>query len=219
MAKIAICVPTRRNVSFRWSSALLSLVLKTMENHSVYIFHSEQFQIDLARTELVNKALDKVLNLEYIFFLDDDVRCPNYTLNKLVGILEEKTDKKVASGIYPVLKIETREIFPCAFTFVPDGIIPVKIDPEKLDLIDVDMVGLGCCLIRTEVFKKITDSWFSYISMREGEDFVFQGEDYFFFQQLAKHFKNAVIVDSSIWCIHEKRIDLNKKHMTGDLFG
>ena len=231
---IAICIPTKRLVSFRWCSALLSLVMKTMEKHTVFLFYSEQFQIDLARTDLVQKVLnmtelypgkegpeERPMDMDYLFFLDDDVRCPPYTINLLVSLLEDKPNRKVASGIYPALKLDTKEIFPAVFDFLFDGsITPTRIDPEKMGLVDADMVGLGCCLIKTEVFREITDSWFSYLSVVSGSGSFVHGEDYFFFKQMQKYFPgHKVLVDSSIWCVHEKGIDLNRGHMNGDLFG
>ena len=99
--------------------------------------------IHSARNQIAVSAVEK--EFDYLFFIDSDCVIPEDTLERLV-----EHDKDIVAGMY----------FGKVIPFPP--IIYEKTDkdmyrhimdyPEN-QLIEVDAVGMGCCLIKTEVLK------------------------------------------------------------------
>jgi hypothetical protein len=72
---------------------------------------------------------------------------------------------------------------------------------QKGQLIEVDAVGLGCCLIRTDVFKHVPRPWFEWTLGRVGIK-LGVSEDFDFCERVkAKGYH--VIVDTGLIVKHE----------------
>ena len=214
MARIAICIPSKRGVSLKWCLALIKMLKETEKFHQVAIVSSHLFNIDVARTDCVRQAI--ALNADWIFFLDDDVRCPPEIINKLVADCEVG-QKLVGTGIY--ISVPFPVMYPTTFKYNDNGngktdTVPINVEGDGLTT--CDFTGLGCCLISSTVFRRLLpDGWFSYIYQREGVEGTFQGEDSFFFWTLYHRYPGMrpfILVDKSQWCVHEKTIDFEKKH-------
>lgn len=116
-----------------------------------------------ARNQLVRSALDA--KASHLLFLDSDMIVPSNAPQRLL-----KHDKPIVSGLYferhsphkPVMG-KTR----CGDWFdYPPG------------LSEIGVVGGGCLLVQTDVFRKISehfkdDTWFEFFGQRTGEDLVF----------------------------------------------
>src|SRR4030095_763224 len=104
-----------------------------------------------ARNMIVDLALEQ--NCTHVFFLDDDIELPPNTLLELL-----KHDKDMVTALYTQRNYPH---FPILFrTRNPDNscnlFIPTE---EEQGLVKVVNAGLGCCLIKTEVFKKMQKPW------------------------------------------------------------
>lgn len=151
---------------------------------------------DMARNSICMRALE--CGADYVFFLDSDVICPADTIFKLM-----KHDLPIVSGIY------CRRNNPVA--------VPVMMRENKWvtefpkdSLIEVDLVGTGCLLIRRDVLEKYQPldtkrgkHWFDWRSDCQGilapgeclsEDFVFCLG--------ARKQGWKIVVDTSIQCRH-----------------
>jgi len=101
------------------------------------------------RNILIETALQN--DCTHILFLDDDVVPKSDILKQLLA-----HDKDIVTGLYlmrnypyfPILFDESYTDGKCRFTFLK---------PTITGLIKVVNCGLGCCLIKTEVFKKMAD--------------------------------------------------------------
>lgn len=102
------------------------------------------------RNTIINQALEH--DCSHIFFLDDDVAFKPDTLMKLLS-----HDVDMVTGLYlmrnfphqPILFDYSDEQGRCRF---------VNLE-SQLGLVEVNNAGLGCCLIKTEVFKKLDKPW------------------------------------------------------------
>jgi hypothetical protein len=89
----------------------------------------------------------------HIMFFDDDVRIPSDALNRLLA-----HDKDIVTGLYLMRNSPHQPIiFDIAYD---DGKCRfVKLTPEHKGLIEIVACGLGCCLIKTDVFRQMEEPW------------------------------------------------------------
>ena len=147
--------------------------------------------LDVARCNLVDYAMQG--GYSHIWFIDVDTVPQVDAFEKLLH-----RNKEIVGGLY----VQSCE--PYNVVGKKDGKL---IDPQPNQLIEVDFMGLGCCLLRTEVFKNITTPYFKF---EEG-----MGEDAYFFSKcrilgnykvyldtsvLARHFGGSVGIENYEWC-------------------
>jgi len=152
--------------------------------------------ISVSRDILVNQALEA--NCDYIFFMDTDhvfemPTDPNVALNQLYQCINKnKIDKdgnvnkdaKIVSGLY---RAKQKVGFNNAMWMKVErkGYAPIR--EWTGNWLEVDVVGLGCCLIDMQVFKDIERPWFKW----EMKDDI--SEDFYFFELAKKHGYNTHI--------------------------
>lgn len=103
------------------------------------------------RNIMIEQALQH--DATHILFLDDDVAVKPDILKRLLA-----HDKDIVSGLYlhrnfPHLPLIFDQAFPdgkCRYTFLHDN---------REGLIEVVATGLGACLIKTDVFRKMERPW------------------------------------------------------------
>jgi hypothetical protein len=103
------------------------------------------------RNTLIKLALEH--EFTHILFFDDDIAMPSDTPYRLL-----QHDKDMVTGLYVMRNYPHRPIIfdlvlddaRCAFHYLEDG---------ESGLIPIVASGLGCCLIKTEVFKKMEWPW------------------------------------------------------------
>lgn len=104
-----------------------------------------------ARNIIIRQALSA--DCTHIFFTDDDMALPPDTITKLL-----RHDKDIVMGLY---LMRSYPHFPTAFDLeLPNGFNKfLYLLPEVNGLIPITNGGLGCVLMKTEVFKKMEDPW------------------------------------------------------------
>lgn len=141
------------------------------------VFYSKVPSLSVARDTLVNQSLQN--NCDYIFFLDSDMifenpQNPNDAINMLYQSMNKdksNKDAKIVSGLY---RAKQKQGFSYAMWLrvSEKGFGPIQ--KWTGNWIDVDVAGLGCCLIDTQVFKSIERPWFRWELKDEiSEDFYF----------------------------------------------
>lgn len=133
--------------------------------------------VHLGRAEIVKKAI--IYGAEYLMFLDDDMIIPEDTLIRLASHNKEFVSALAYKRNEPY--------FPCAFTgkdsrgaWLPDTRL-------RQGLIEVDVTGLSCCLIKMNVIKKILKNKEKQIFKRGGLFYFTRfGEDFNFCEELKK---------------------------------
>ena len=164
--------------------------------------------IDLARNALAELAFQH--NAEWLFYLDSDVLPPSDALTRLIS-----HNLPVVSGLY---YMRTPPHEPLALRDMPGvGLTPVA-SWRPGELIDVDAIGMGSCLIHRRVLERIPRPWFEwsygekrelYVKVKEDEEETHKkielhgvSEDYEFCYKLKKHgFK--IYVDTGVVCPHQ----------------
>ena len=148
-----------------------------------------------AREMIVKQAISG--GYDYVLFLDGDMVWPANTINLLMRTAMEEEDAPVVAGMYcfrnephfPMLyKANTDEERKGTFTFT----VPEKDSWGRM--FEVDATGFGCCLLRTDIFEKISEPWFSL----EGTG----TEDIYFFKKARKEIDLRILVDTNICCGH-----------------
>ena len=150
-----------------------------------------------ARNEIFKAA--KACDADYVLFIDSDVIVPPDAFLKLKAVLEHPNDDDdcggIASGFYP---ITTLDGFP-----IPNAKLHTKIG--WLDLpqtaidgsaMEVDLVGLGCCLIPRNIFER-----YLFYCVRDEGQMLKEAEDMSFCQDIAAD-GCKIWLDSSVCCRH-----------------
>lgn len=152
-AEIALCIAHQEITSMEWAIAFRNLQLP-----SYLLFMNRGMPIDVAREQMVRSALKH--DIKYIFFLDSDVVLPPNAVMTLKAIAEQK-NLPIVSALYWARKRVDRPQ-PAAWKIIHrEGNIikaaPVIVEEHipKGNIIEVDFVGMGACLIKREIFDKL----------------------------------------------------------------
>lgn len=115
--------------------------------------------VDEARNQIVQAALSK--NIKYLFFVDEDVTPPAHSVRQLIYHMEHFPKVAVAGGIY------CHKSYPQnPMVFRGNGAGPYW-DWKVGEVFEVSGIGMGCTLIRCDVFKTIPAPWFKTIDSVE----------------------------------------------------
>lgn len=156
--------------------------------------HFETFRgygIEHIRNIIAKYALDK--QYDYVFCVDSDILLPKNALERL---LEHNRD--VVSGVY-ARKQPGQKIVE---VFVRQGtkLLPVTLDVlQPPGLHRVNACGLGCALIKTDVFRKIPFPQFEYYFSINPQSVISEDTD---FCQKVYEAGKSVWVDSTVLCGH-----------------
>ncbi len=192
--KIALCVPHKDSVSMEWAHRTWG----PLAHHQEIWCHKKPIlcrgpPIHLARESIVDQALE--WGADYLFFIDSDVVLehppnPNIALRRLMD-----HNMPIMSGLYRAKKSGPNYNPWAMWTFKSAKEAFEPVTEWKAKLVEVDVVGLGCCLIKREVFENTPKPWFRWeLDKAPSEDF------YFLLKAKTKGYK--VIVDTTIRCSH-----------------
>jgi GT2 family glycosyltransferase len=157
MMKILIAVPTFENIEPETFKSIYGL--RRPESATVMFDYIKGYDVARARNMIAREALDYDFN--YVLMVDSDVVLPAEALERLVA-----ADKDIVTGWYPRKRTTTGQTE--IFTFNGghrdfDDFCNLNVDEMPSELMPIKGCGLGCALIKTEVFRKISESkWFEY---------------------------------------------------------
>ena len=142
-----------------------------------------------ARNKIVYEAIKD--NWDYIFFMDSDMEFPPETLGRLLN-----HNKDIVGGFYLRKK---KGYLPNAFKLgFAEG--DKLLTEFVLDFREVEAIGTGCLLVKTDVFKKMEKPWFEYVPT-ESVDGHMMTEDIVFCKR-AKKLDYKIYCDGTIACGH-----------------
>jgi len=178
--KIAICIPHYGDVKARFLESLANAVAHTMAARINYrrvitqpmIWTSAigSPSIDTNRNVLVQQALK--WGADYILFCDSDMTFPGDALLKLLA-----ADQPVVGCNYARRSGKGAT----AARDSSSGLCPIE---AGSGLERVDYLGLGLCLINSQIFDSLKHPWFRTTIGENGK--VEEGEDGFFFAALRR---------------------------------
>ena len=179
--KVAIVVPTRDTVHSPFAYCLTQLI-KTSESAGIetFLFFNSGSVLLNQREHLVNSSFE--VESDYTLWLDSDMTFPSTTLLKLLS-----HNKNIVGCNY---KKRSNPQTPVAYKNIGDWDSWVPLD-EKEDLVEVEGVGMGCILIKTELFNKLRKPYFEFTYDRESDDWL--GEDFNLFTKMRNIGENIYI--------------------------
>jgi len=163
--KLSILVPTRDMVHTHFSFSLSQLYKTTSDVIDTYLFFDSSSILLNQREKLIEEA--KLINSDYVLWLDSDMVLPSTTA---IRLLEHNQD--IVGCNY--LK-RTKPLKPVAYKNIGDwdSFLPLTIEEN---LVEVEGVGMGCILMKTEIFNKIRKPYFEFTYNEKSDDWL--GEDF-----------------------------------------
>ncbi len=143
--KIGICIPLYNQLPSVFFKSFVNFFVNAAQKRPTQLLTVDSTAVDVARNVLVENFLRS--DCSHLFFLDSDMVFPPNILDLLL-----KHDKDIVSALYILRKAHR----PC-YRFFKDGHYhaPEKIELNKL--LEVDALGLGCCLIKRSVLEKLNE--------------------------------------------------------------
>jgi hypothetical protein len=135
------------------------------------------------RAKLAHMAL--TAGADYVLYLDSDMRFPSYLLEKLIA-----HDKDIAACNYATRRLPVKTV-----AFSDFATLKCIYSHDRTGLEEVDAIGMGAMLVKTEVFKKLPQPWFNVSYLPSGGMYV--GED-IYFCKLAQAHGFKVLVDHDL---------------------
>ena len=172
--KLSILVPTRDMVHAHFSYCLAQLMKTTQMNGiDTYLFYDSSTILLNQREKLIEKA--KEVKSDYVLWLDSDMMFPSTTALRL---LEHNKDIIACNYMKRTKGDKT-----VAYTDVSDWDTWLPLD--KIDgLVKVEGVGMGCMLMKTNVFSKLIKPYFEFTYKEDSQDWY--GEDFNLLAKLRK---------------------------------
>lgn len=166
--KVAICIPARDEVATSFAHDLAIMAARFYGNAPAGTLFNIHTVAGTLIADQRQKLAKMAIGSDYILFLDSDMRFPATLLERLI-----KHDKDIVACNYPTRRLPVKTV-----AFSDFGTLKCVYSGGKTGLEEVDAVGMGAMLIKSEVFKKLPLPWFnvSYlptVNMYVGEDIYF----------------------------------------------
>jgi len=160
--KILLAVPTFESIE---PATFKSIYELNKCGHDIAFVSVTGYDCAKARNEIVKKALNDYC--DYILMVDSDIILPQNALQHLIDPLVD-----ICLGVYPRKLTVTgqTELFKLGHTDFNNinNITINDIQSCGVDRLEIKGGGMGCALIKTDVFKKIVFPWFTYVTYPNG---------------------------------------------------
>lgn len=181
--KLAILVPCRENMYSLFTASLVELVkTTTMAGIDVHVIYDQSTILLSQREKLAKQAIS--MNSDYALWLDSDMLFPSTAALRL---LNHKQDIVCSNYMKRSVPLQT-VAYPERGNW--ENWLPLEGDQE---LQEVEGIGMGCMLMKTEVLKNIEPPYFNF-EYRDGD---WHGED-FYFQQKLRNAGYKILVDMNL---------------------
>jgi hypothetical protein len=184
---VSICVPARDEVATGFAHDLAMLSARWYGNAPP----GTRFDVHIVNGTLIADQRAKLAHMaltagaDYALFLDSDMRFPSYLLEKLI-----KRDVDIVACNYPTRRLPVKTV-----AFSDFATLKCIYSHDRMGLEEVDAIGMGAMLVKTEVFKKLPQPWFNVSYLPSGGMYV--GED-IYFCKLAQANGFKVLVDHDL---------------------
>lgn len=173
-SKLAVLVPCRDMLHSAFSLCLTEMVkLNTMNNVDTHVVMEASTILLTQRERLALEA--KNIGAEYMLWLDSDMVFPATTALRLMAHQEPVVAANYIRRQPPYKGV--------AYETIGDWQNPLPYEPQD-ELVEVEGIGMGCMLVKTEILDQIPQPWFEFGWTRETQDWL--GEDMIFCQKMAQ---------------------------------
>lgn len=200
-----ICIPTRTKNDPIATNFDRTLCLRGYKTEHSRIFGKN---VDEARNNLATNSVK--LSSKYTLFVDNDVILPENAIVDMLTVLDEDTDHTIGMVVGDYL-LKGKIPHSVSLQLDKNGLV------TELNRVDLDvnskttdcnwLTGLGCALIRTEVFRQVRYPYFmcfstklNKIGIAESEDGGVNEDAYFCEQLFNNGYKVKILND--LKCIH-----------------
>lgn len=195
---VVIGIPTLgRPVSLEWASRYKSL--HPPINYNMTVCQIKSAPVADARNAIAREALR--LEARYVYFLGDDVIVPPHVLRQFIYRMENDKKVGVIGGVYC-----SKSNPPAPLVFRGNGRGSYW-DWKVGEYFEVDGFGMDCTIIRTEIFKQLSEPWFKTVQTDEFENGINKAdewtEDLYFLKRVVEETDYKIFCDASIICEHE----------------
>jgi len=171
--KLAVLIPCRDTLHSAHALCLAEMIkLNTMNDIDTHVFMDASTILLTQRERLATEAVN--LGAEYLLWLDSDITFPATTAMRLMA-----HDEPVVACNYIRRQLPAKGV---AYEVIGDWNNPLPFDIYN-HLVEVQGVGMGCMLMRTEIFSKIPKPWFEFGWSPDSNDHL--GEDMILCQKMA----------------------------------
>jgi hypothetical protein len=171
--KLAVLIPCRDTLHSAHALCLAEMIkLNTMNDIDTHVFMDASTILLTQRERLATEAVN--LGAEYLLWLDSDITFPATTAIRLMA-----HDEPVVACNYIRRQLPAKGV---AYEVIGDWNNPLPFDIYN-HLVEVQGVGMGCMLMRTEIFSKIPKPWFEFGWSPDSNDHL--GEDMILCQKMA----------------------------------
>jgi len=179
--KLAILVPTRDTVHSQFAYCLAQLIKTTSEaGIDTYLFFDSSTILLNQREKLIENAKD--MKCDYVLWLDSDMMFPSTTALRLLA-----HNKDIVACNY--MK-RSKPLKTVAYTDLTNWDSWLPLEPKD-DLIKVEGVGMGCMLMKTEIFNSLQKPYFEFTYKGDTQDWY--GEDFMLLTKLRLNGFNVYI--------------------------
>lgn len=166
--KLAILVPCKEYVYSLFTASLVELVkTTTMAGIEVHVIYDQSTILLSQREKLARQALS--INSDYALWLDSDMMFPSTTALRLMG---HNVDVVCANYMKRSVPLQT-------VAYPERGDWENWLPLEGGELEEVEGVGMGCMMMKTEILRNIEPPFFEFEYYNQdwhGEDFYFQNK-------------------------------------------
>jgi hypothetical protein len=208
LIRLGIMIPHTKLISMKW--AIHTFRGLQMPPGTQIITLAGQ-PIDIARENMVRDQLAK--GADWLLFVDSDTYVPKDAVMRLFRTAD--MGYKMVSGMYFAKKPGFPKL-PCAWIKNPKDSQYWTIDPKQNPgLIEVDAVGMGCCLIHKSIFQRLKPPWFLWSHDRYHPDKheLMQppfSEDFYFCRRVREELKETIVLDMDLRCTHEAVCEIDE---------
>jgi hypothetical protein len=171
--KLAVLIPCRDTLHSAHALCLAEMIkLNTMNDIDTHVFMDASTILLTQRERLATEAVN--LGAEYLLWLDSDITFPATTAMRLMA-----HDEPIVACNYIRRQLPAKGV---AYEVIGDWNNPLPFDIYN-HLVEVQGVGMGCMLMRTEIFSQIPKPWFEFGWSPDSNDHL--GEDMILCQKMA----------------------------------
>lgn len=189
---VLICIPTYETITPETFKSVYGLSINPEQGRPMFDF-VKGYGCAQARNKCAKEAME--YGFDYLMFVDSDVILPD---DALVNMLQGDAD--IVLGIYPRKNTTTgqTEIFlPGVKDFTDKNNLNLSNVPEE-DRIPIKGGGMGCALIRVDLFEQMEYPYFKYVEYENGSTL---SEDNYFCWMAGK-LGATIECDTRVRCLH-----------------
>lgn len=181
--KVVIGISSYVHVDVRFATQLVQLTRQPWF-HGMVVDTAKP--IDQSRNQIVTKFLIDQPEGTHILFLDTDVLLPPNAVETLLSVNQPIVSGLIVQKMPPFYPLMNVRIAPDTYRFAIKW-------PEN-QVIAVDAIGMGACLIRRDTLQKFGPPWFSFAGR--------QSEDYYFCEHAQREVGYQILVDTRVVAGH-----------------